>query len=74
MSSTNPLSLGVEREPRILITALETVVEWMRYCSTCDSEQTFIADRQCEYGLIGRCFRCDEERIARYTRANSEAA
>jgi len=53
---------------------LATPVEWPRFCSKCSAEKNFIADRGCIYGLIGECSACGDERIAPYTRANSEAA
>jgi hypothetical protein len=56
------------------ITPLETNVEFTRFCPKCDSEQTFIAGWQCESGLVGCCLGCGDERIAPFTRVNSEVA
>lgn len=58
----------------LFVVQLDCPVEWMRFCFTCESEQRFIADRECMYGLVGRCSHCGEERIAPFTRANSEVA
>lgn len=56
------------------ILQLEPVVEWMRYCEECDQETRFMADRVYISGFIGACTSCGEERIAPFTRGNSEAA
>jgi hypothetical protein len=53
---------------------LEPAVEWMRFCRQCDLETLFIADRVCVSGLIGTCSKCGDERIAPFTRMNSEVA
>lgn len=53
---------------------LEPPVEWMRFCRICDVERRFIADRVCVSGLIGCCVDCGDERIAPFTRVNSEVA
>lgn len=60
--------------PTYPIVKLETVREWMRYCDRCDAETCFRADRECLYGSLGICTHCGEERIAPFTRGNSEAA
>jgi hypothetical protein len=49
-------------------------IEWMRFCRECDKEVRFIADRVCLTGLLGECSVCGDERIAPFTRANSEVA
>jgi len=51
---------------------LDCPVEWQRYCFVCDSEQRFVADRECLYGLVGCCSKCKAKRIAPFTRMNSE--
>jgi hypothetical protein len=56
------------------IEPLVVQVEWMRFCETSGAEQRFIADRVCISGLIGRCTHCGDERIAPFTRVNSEVA
>lgn len=53
---------------------LEPQPQFMRYCEKCDSEQIFLAGWACEQGLVGCCLGCGDERIAPFTRANSEAA
>lgn len=65
-----PTSL-VEGAP-LFIVQLDRPVEWMRFCFTCESEQRFVADRDCPYGLVGCCTHCGDQRIAPFTRANSE--
>jgi len=52
---------------------LNSQVQFMRFCEKCDSEQIFLAGWACEQGLVGRCLGCGDERIAPFTRANSEA-
>ena len=49
-------------------------LEWMRYCPVCDSEQVFVATCFVANGLLGKCAKCDDERVVPYTRTNSEAA
>jgi hypothetical protein len=55
------------------ITPLKTEVRFMRYCETCDTEETFVAAWSCDAGLVGCCIGCGAERIARFTHS-SEAA
>lgn len=54
------------------IEPLNIPVEWMRYCEVCDAEQTFLARSRCSVGLIARCTKCGDERLAPYTRTNSQ--
>jgi hypothetical protein len=56
------------------IANLDLPVEWMRFCGHCAVEQRFIADRVCINGLIGECTGCGDERIAPFSRVNSEVA
>lgn len=56
------------------IEALVVPIEWMRYCDVCEDEQRFFASLVCVSGLIGCCTSCGDERIAPFTRTNSEAA
>lgn len=56
------------------ILPLATKVEFPRYCPKCDSEQTFVAAWECDQGLVGCCQGCGDERIAPFTRTNSEVA
>lgn len=51
-----------------ILAALGVPVEWMRFCTTCDSEQRFVADRECSYGLVGSCANCGEERVVPFSR------
>jgi hypothetical protein len=45
-----------------------------RWCANCGGEQTFFPVYEFELGRVGFCFGCGEERIAPFTRMNSEAA
>jgi hypothetical protein len=56
------------------VAVLETAVEWMRWCSNCETEQRFVAEMECAIGLIGHCSNCGEEKIAPYTRTVGEAS
>ncbi len=56
------------------VAVLDRAVEWMRFCYSCNGLHLFIADRECFDGLIGRCSHCSDERIAAFTRVNSEVA
>lgn len=55
------------------IDPLATPVEFMRFCPKCDTEQIFVAKWQCEQGLVGCCQHCGDERIAPFTRTNTES-
>ena len=52
---------------------LNRPVEWMRYCVACDGEHLFVADRVCASGLVGRCSRCGDELVTRFSRMQSDA-
>jgi len=45
-----------------------------RWCANCGGEQTFFPVYEIEQGRVGFCFGCGDERIAPFTRMNSEAA
>lgn len=51
---------------------LHVPVEWMRYCDVCDLERIFVANTHCGHGLIAKCSHCGDERLAPFTRANSD--
>ena len=53
---------------------LRTQVEWMDFCPKCLAEMHFIAAWRCDAGLLGYCLGCGDERIAPFTRVNSEVA
>jgi hypothetical protein len=55
------------------ITPLPITIQFMRYCPHCDAEKIFICGWECDAGLVGCCLGCGDERIAPFTRANSEA-
>jgi hypothetical protein len=54
------------------IELLATPVEWMRYCSSCDRERKFCADRQTKTGLLGYCTGCGTQGHAPFTRMQWE--
>lgn len=39
-----------------------------RYCEVCDSEQTFLADRELPEGRVAACSRCGDERFVPFSR------
>lgn len=45
-----------------------------RWCANCAGPQTFVEIYEFEGGRVGFCMGCGEERIALFTRTNSEAA
>jgi hypothetical protein len=63
---------GSEAVPAVFV-ILDPVVEWMRYCDVCGSEERFVAGWECRYGLLGCCSTCGAEAVIPFTRANSEA-
>jgi hypothetical protein len=58
----------------VAIVPLPITIQFLRYCANCDRDQIFVAGWVCEFGLIGCCLGCGDERIAPFTRANSEVA
>jgi hypothetical protein len=76
-SSSPSRSVGSQGGDGILgrgVAVLETQVQWNRYCEVCDGDELFIADLRCDRGLIGVCISCGSERIAPFSRVNSEVA
>jgi hypothetical protein len=51
---------------------LPVTIQFMRYCAHCDALTIFVAGWACDAGLMGCCLGCGEERIAPFTRVNSE--
>jgi hypothetical protein len=45
-----------------------------RWCMNCGGEQTFLPVYECEFGRIGICLGCGEEKLAPFTRVTGEAA
>lgn len=62
------VGLGDGTDPGEGTAVLAVPIEWMRFCDVCESEQRFVADQECEFGLVGRCANCGEERFVRFTR------
>jgi hypothetical protein len=58
----------------IQITFLSVPVEWPRWCSVCESNCLFIADRELAFGLMGQCQGCGNHFWTPFTRATSRAA
>jgi hypothetical protein len=56
------------------VEVLETYIEWPRWCSICESEETFTAAMKCRFGLIGCCRTCANECIVPFSRSGSEVA
>jgi hypothetical protein len=56
------------------VAALDIPVEWMEFCSYCNDERMFFANRDCPYGLIAHCTSCGRERVVPFTRTTSEVA
>jgi hypothetical protein len=46
----------------------------MRWCTRCGGEQVFVPMFECEFGRVGVCMGCGEEKLQRFTRAIGEAA
>lgn len=49
-------------------TRLSVPIEETRFCATCLQLQAFIADRECDLGLLGKCQGCGEEFFRPFTR------
>lgn len=64
-----PVSVAIEDVTNM---PLDVPIEWMRFCYVCNGDHLFIADRVCNSGLVGTCSNCKDERIAAFTRVNSE--
>ena len=60
--------------PTYPIESLSLILQWMRHCEISGQEEKFVVNRFCISGFIGECTHCGEERIAPFTRGNSEAA
>lgn len=58
----------------IQIRMLSTPVEWMRWCPVCEAMQSFVADRELAFGLLGCCMGCGNAFWTPFTREVSEAA
>jgi hypothetical protein len=55
-------------------TVLDPWLQEMEYCPKCGGPQIFVFAWEFEGGRVGCCLGCGDERIARFTRTNSEAA
>lgn len=56
------------------VAVLDPWVQEMRHCENCGGPQIFVLAWEFEGGRVGCCLGCGEERIAPFTRMNSEAA
>ena len=75
-ASLPPQSVGVRGGDSLggEIAVLDSRVEFMQFCPKCDCVQQFVAGWECDLGLVGCCLGCGDERVARFTRVNSEVA
>lgn len=65
---------GLDYVAALEFSTLSPSVEWMRFCTICDSEERFVAGWICDLGLVGCCSGCGDERVLGFTRMNSEVA
>lgn len=56
------------------IARITPAIELVRYCSECNAETSFIADRVCLNGHLGFCVVCGGESIVPFSRTTSEVA
>jgi hypothetical protein len=75
MSLLTPTSVSVEDGELGEFVVLDSqLYQDMRWCANCGGPQIFVPVYEFESGRVGFCFGCGEERIAPFTRLNSEAA
>lgn len=74
MISPTPTSVGLGDGGTGKLVVLDPWVQEMQDCKNCGGPQIFVAAWVCEAGLVGCCLGCGAERIAPFTRTNSEAA
>jgi hypothetical protein len=74
MNSDFTLRMELQQVPPALpgVEILRIPIEWMRYCGECDADRRFVADRRCLAGLIAVCTGCGDQRLAPFSRANSD--
>jgi hypothetical protein len=66
---------AVPKHRESAVAALDPFVyEDMRWCVNCGGEQRFIPLIETEFGRIGFCLGCGEEKVQRFTRSIGEAA
>lgn len=53
---------------------LSKPVEWSEFCYACQRSTVFVALGICANGYFGECSGCGDERVAPFTRMNSEVA
>ena len=46
----------------------------MRWCARCAGEQLFVPMFECDFGRVGVCMGCGEEKVQRFTRTTEVAA
>lgn len=54
------------------IARITPAIELVRWCSECNAETGFFADRVCLNGHLGFCLVCGAERVMPFTRTTSE--
>jgi hypothetical protein len=69
-----PFGPGSVRDAGVVagVAVLAVPIEWMRFCSVCETARRFVADRECMSGLVGRCSQCQDERVIPFTRSMPE--
>ena len=74
----NPESVGIGDGDGTLgrgVAVLDSrVYRDMRWCMKCEALEEFVECYECDEGRVGVCLGCGDERIALFTRVNSEVA
>lgn len=52
-------------------TPLAVPFEEPRFCAKCLSEQRFVIDRECDFGLLGTCMGCGDEWLRPFSRTTT---
>lgn len=73
-TSSVGLESGGEELPGEGFAVLDPPIVLERFCSECHLVTRFVIEFVFANGLFGSCTRCGDERVARFTRTNSEVA
>lgn len=46
----------------------------MRWCANCGGRKIFVPCYECDFGIVGYCDGCGEERVLQFTRTISQVA
>jgi hypothetical protein len=80
LPTDNPLSMlpysvggesGVVVLPRQAAALALFLYQDMRWCPECGGEQLFIAMLETDFGRVGLCMGCGQEKVQKFTRTNS---